>query len=229
MALILSIETSTTFCSVALHQGNLLVAKRESLTAQSTASQLAVLIDEMMKSTMRSPRDLNAVAVSAGPGSYTGLRIGVATAKGICYALSIPLISINTLELLVRQFLASQTIAQTALCCPMLDARRMEVYCLLANRQKEVVEKTQAKVIDADSFANRLATQEIYFFGDGAAKCKDAIQHPNAHFIDGLHPFAEHMGAWAFEKFQAKEIEDTALFEPFYLKDFLIRKPIAVN
>lgn len=229
MALILCLETSTLLCSVALHQNGWLVAKKESHTAQSTASQLAVLIDEMMKSTPHTMRDLQAVAVSAGPGSYTGLRIGVATAKGICYGLSIPLISINTLELLVWQFVENQTFKSEALLCPMLDARRMEVYCLLANAEKQVVEKTQAKIIDANSFADRLPQREIYFFGDGASKCKDAISHQRAHFVDGVHPLAEHMGAWAFQKFNAGQLEDTALFEPFYLKDFMIRKPIAAN
>ncbi|MFM8913285.1 MAG: tRNA (adenosine(37)-N6)-threonylcarbamoyltransferase complex dimerization subunit type 1 TsaB [Flammeovirgaceae bacterium] len=230
MALIFSLETSTVFCSVALHQNGMLVATRESRTAQSTASQLAVLIDEMMKTTGYATRDLQAVAVAAGPGSYTGLRIGVATAKGICYALSAPLISINTLELLVWQFTNNNhSINAGALLCPMLDARRMEVYCLLANTKREVVEKTQAKIIDGDSFADLLSKNEIYFFGDGAAKCNDVIRHPNAHFAEGVHPMAEHMGAWAFEKFSARQFEDTALFEPFYLKDFMIRKPIALS
>lgn len=227
MALILSLETSTVFCSVALHQDGVLVATRESRTAQSAASQLAVLADETMKATPFSMRDLQAVAVAAGPGSYTGLRIGVATAKGICFAMSVPLISINTLELLAWQFTNVHSTNPGALLCPMLDARRMEVYCLLANVNRELVEETQAKIIDGDSFAERLTQNQIYFFGDGAAKCKGVIRHPNAHFVEGMHPMAEHMGAWAFAKFASRQFEETALFEPYYLKDFMMRKPIA--
>ncbi len=226
MALILSLETSTLFCSVALHQNGMLLAKRESRTAQSTASQLAVLIDEAIKSTPYTIRDLRAVAVAAGPGSYTGLRIGIATAKGICYALSVPLVSIHTLELLVWQFVENYPCREGALLCPMLDARRMEVYCLLATAKKEVVEKTEAKVIDGDSYASRLAQGEIYFFGDGAAKCKDIIRHINARFVEGVYPLAEYMGTWAFQKFNTRQFENMPLFEPFYLKDFMIRKPI---
>jgi tRNA threonylcarbamoyladenosine biosynthesis protein TsaB len=229
MALILSLETATSFCSVALHKNGVLLIHRESPVAQSTASQLAVMIDDIFKSNQYFMHELVAVAISAGPGSYTGLRIGTATAKGICYALSIPLISINTLELLVEQFLSEHSINPSALCCPMLDARRMEVYCLLMTSQKEIVEKTEARVIDDASFADRLAQQEIYFFGDGAAKCKGVIQHANANFINHAHPIAKHMGKSAFDKFLNKQFEDTVIFEPLYLKDFMIHKPITTD
>ncbi|MFM7855571.1 MAG: tRNA (adenosine(37)-N6)-threonylcarbamoyltransferase complex dimerization subunit type 1 TsaB [Flammeovirgaceae bacterium] len=229
MALILSLETATSCCSVALHKNGALLIHYESPTAQSTASQLAVMIDQAFKSNQYPMSELVAVAISAGPGSYTGLRIGTATAKGICYALSIPLIAINTLELMVEQFLIEHTINSNALCCPMLDARRMEVYSLLMTPQKKIVEKTESKVIDNASFADQLAQQEIYFFGDGASKCEEVIQHPNAHFINNIHPVAKHMGMQAFYKFSNKQFEDTVTFEPLYLKDFMIRKPTTTN
>jgi tRNA threonylcarbamoyladenosine biosynthesis protein TsaB len=225
MALILSIETATPICSVALHQNGQLMATQQSLTPQSTASQLAVLIDSLFKNSNISIKLLKAVAVSAGPGSYTGLRIGVATAKGICYANSIPLLSISTLELMAHTIIASRNSESNALLCPMLDARRMEVYCLLANSIGKTLEPMHARVIDANSFADWLNKNVIYFFGDGAAKCEGIVNHPNARFLSNFHPHAKEMGLQAEQKFKASNSEDVIAFEPFYLKDFMIKKP----
>jgi tRNA threonylcarbamoyladenosine biosynthesis protein TsaB len=180
----------------------------------------------------KNPEQLKGVIVAAGPGSYTGLRIGVATAKGICYALKIPLVSINTLELLAYQFKFSTTPSPLergpggeVLLCPMLDARRMEVYCMLLDSNLVVKESTQAKIIDAESFADKLAIHKVYFFGDGAMKCKELIKHEKAHFISGLIPSAVQLGELGFKKWKTQQIEDVASFEPYYLKEFMIKKP----
>jgi tRNA threonylcarbamoyladenosine biosynthesis protein TsaB len=227
MSLLLSIETSTSLCSVALHDESKLLYSVENHIPQSASSQLVVMIQQCLTHVNAKANQLNGVIVAAGPGSYTGLRIGVATAKGICYALNVPLLSVNTLELLAYQFQASQKKTE-GLLCPMLDARRMEVYCMLLGSSFNVIEPTNAKVIDADSFKEILNDKPIYFFGNGADKCREAIQHKNAHFISGIEPLAAKLGELGHQKFIQSQFEDTATFEPFYLKDFLIRKPNAV-
>jgi tRNA threonylcarbamoyladenosine biosynthesis protein TsaB len=237
MSLLLSIETSTSICSVALHEEDHLIQSIENEIPQSASSQLAVMIHQALESVKKKPNQIQAVVVSEGPGSYTGLRIGVATAKGICYALNIPLISVNTLELLAYQY--SSSIGEASpfsfgkglgmrlgeVLCPMLDARRMEVYCMLLDSNLSTLEPTHAKIIDESSFKDQLDQQPIYFFGNGADKCKEAIKHPNAHFISGIAPSAAKLGELGFKKYKAALFEDVATFEPFYLKDFLIRKP----
>lgn len=234
MALLLSIETSSPICSVALHQNGQLIAFNESATPQSTASRLAVMIDEVLKSGDCQPKQLQAVVISAGPGSYTGLRIGVATAKGICYALSIPLISVNTLELMAYQvkMKSSDITLERGLggevLCPMLDARRMEVYCLLMDSNLKLVEPTRAKIIDEKSFEEWLDKSPIYFFGSGADKCKEVITHVNAHFIWGVSPSASQLGELGEDKWKNLTFDDIATFEPLYLKDFMIKKPNSV-
>lgn len=228
MALLLSIESSTTVCSVALHQSGQLLASKENHIPQSTASTLMPMIDEVCKLAAKTPSDLQGVIISEGPGSYTGLRIGVATAKGICFTLQIPLVAINTLHLLAYQFKKTNPVAENTLLCPMLDARRMEVYCMLLDHQLNVVKATEAKVIDTTSFQEELAHHPIHFFGNGAAKCKEAIKHPDAHFHEGLIPLAQSLGELGFEKFTTGHTEDLAHFEPYYLKDFMIRKPNTV-
>ena len=231
MSLLLSIETSTTACSVALHEEGKLLQHMETLLPQSASSQLAVLIQQVIAQGGKNPEQLDGVIVAAGPGSYTGLRIGVATAKGICYALQIPLVSINTLELLAYQFISTRPspldrgLGGEILLCPMLDARRMEVYCMLLDSNLIVKEPTQAKIIDTESFADKLAVHKVYFFGDGAMKCKELIKHKNAHFISGLIPSAVQLGELGFVKWKAKQVEDVASFEPYYLKEFMIKKP----
>lgn len=223
MSLILSLETASPVCSVALHDDGIIKASSHLYISQSASSQLAVMVDELLKRCDLKPNQLNAVAVSEGPGSYTGLRIGVATAKGLCYALDIPLIAVNTLESMVQK--VANQFPDEVILCPMLDARRMEVYCLLANNKGDVLEPTQAKVIDESSFEKVLSKNKVVFFGNGAAKCKEVITSPNAIFLSDIVPSAEQIGELSFKKFQAKHFEDLADFEPFYLKDFLIKKP----
>ena len=219
--MILSIETSTTVCSAALHDQGKLVAFEITHVPNSAASQLAVMIDKLLK---QPSVKLEAVAVSSGPGSYTGLRIGVATAKGICYALSLPLIAINSLELMASEVNPGFEIGSSLL-CPMIDARRMEVYTMLLDGKMNVVSPIEAKVIDELSFTDRLQNSKIFFFGNGADKCKSVITHPNAVFVDNIFPSAEYMGSMAFHSLQENKFEDIADFEPAYLKDFIAKKP----
>jgi tRNA threonylcarbamoyladenosine biosynthesis protein TsaB len=221
MSLILSIETSTTVCSAALHNEGKLVALEITHVVNSAASQLAVMVDNLLKQS----GNPDAVAVSSGPGSYTGLRIGVATAKGICYALDVPLIAVNSLELMAVQVRHSSFNIHHSLFCPMIDARRMEVYTMLLDQKMNVISPIEAKVIDSSSFADQLHDHEILFFGNGAMKCKDTIIHPNAKFIDGIFPSAEWMGGIAFDLFKMNKFEDVVDFEPLYLKDFIAKKP----
>jgi tRNA threonylcarbamoyladenosine biosynthesis protein TsaB len=229
MALLLSLETSAQGCSVALHDDGILVASKVTETPRSAASQLTVMIDEIFRATNNNPQQLDGVIVAAGPGSYTGLRIGVATAKGICYALTIPLVSVNTLELMAFQFLEMPSIekelSDNAILCPMLDARRMEVYCALFDQDLSYKEQVQTKVIDEYSFKNIIDVSQVFFFGEGADKCKDIIKHQNAHFFPGVIPLASSLGVIGYKKWKAGVFEDLVLFEPFYLKDFLIKKP----
>jgi tRNA threonylcarbamoyladenosine biosynthesis protein TsaB len=230
MAFLLSLETSSQACSVALHNNGLLLASREIDTPRSAASQLAVMIHEVINESQCKASDLQGIVVASGPGSYTGLRIGVATAKGLCYALNIPLIAINTLQLLGYQgkdLLQNLEVKEqhNILLCPMLDARRMEVYCMLLDDNLNEVEPTQAKIIDAHSFENYLEEKVIYFIGEGAAKCKEIITHDNARFVTDINPKATRLGELGYAKWNQSAFEDVVSFEPFYLKDFLIRKP----
>jgi tRNA threonylcarbamoyladenosine biosynthesis protein TsaB len=227
MGRLLSIETSTQVCSVAIHQQGELLAFRELREPRSAASQLAPMIDAVMIESNTQSAMLGAVVVAAGPGSYTGLRIGVATAKGICFALNLPLIAVNTLDLVAQQ--GKERISNNAgLLCPMLDARRMEVYCKLVDYNLNEVEPTQAKIIEATSFNEYLKKKPVYFIGEGATKCREIISHTNANFLDDVIPNASHLGKMGYRKWTQQDFEDTATFEPFYLKDFLIRKPTAL-
>jgi tRNA threonylcarbamoyladenosine biosynthesis protein TsaB len=188
------------------------------------------MIDEVFHSANRKPQELKGLIVAAGPGSYTGLRIGVATAKGLCYPLNIPIVSVNTLELMAYQFLKMDSLKNdlhntNAILCPMLDARRMEVYCALLDHNLNYIEEVQAKIIEEDSFKDILESTTIFFFGDGADKCKEIIKHPNAHFSLGLIPLASSLGEIGYKKWKEVAYEDLVSFEPFYLKDFLIKKP----
>jgi tRNA threonylcarbamoyladenosine biosynthesis protein TsaB len=230
MALLLSLETSSQACSVALHNNGLLLASREIDTPRSAASQLAGMIREVINESQHKTNDLQGIVVASGPGSYTGLRIGVATAKGLCYALNIPLIAINTLQLLAYQGKDLLQNLETKeqhnmLLCPMLDARRMEVYCMLLDDNLTEVEPTQAKIIDEHSFENHLEQKIIYFLGEGAEKCKNIISHSNARFVTEINPLATRLGELGHTRWNQSAFEDVVSFEPFYLKDFLIRKP----
>ena len=223
MSLILSLETSAKVCSVAIHDGVTLVATSEIHIEQSHASKLAMLIEEVKRDSGIELNQLKAVAVSSGPGSYTGLRIGTSTAKGLCYALNIPLIAIGSLELLAFQM--KEENPKKALLCPMIDARRMEVYCLITDSDLNIVSPTEAKVIDEESFKKHLAENEILFFGDGADKCREKIKSDNATFVSGTYPKASQLGIVAYSKFMKNEMEDLTKFEPHYLKEFMIKKP----
>lgn len=215
--MILSLETSTKNCSVSLSdKGVLIDCLEQNNQNYSHAELLHVFVEEILQKNNIKKNQLKAIAVSKGPGSYTGLRIGVSAAKGLCFALSIPLIAIDTL-----QILASQIRNDTGLIIPMIDARRLEVYTCIFNNKLQLIEKVQAKIIDENSFQNYLENHQIYFLGDGAAKCKTIINHQNAHYVDDAFPSAKNMVTFAFEKYNQNAFEDVAYFEPFYLKDFI--------
>ncbi len=226
MALILSIETSTKVCSVCLSENDNIIIKKELFEANSHATHLTVFIQDLFNDIKEYKiSDIDAVAVSSGPGSYTGLRIGVSVAKGICYALNKPLIAITSLEALAYAAIDNENLKDGTLICPMIDARRMEVYTTLYNARFEKVKEISAEIIDENSFAETLIQQSILFLGDGATKCKDVIKNENAIFIENKAPLAANMVKTAYQKFQDKKFEDVAYFEPFYLKDFVATTP----
>ncbi|WP_017734105.1 tRNA (adenosine(37)-N6)-threonylcarbamoyltransferase complex dimerization subunit type 1 TsaB [Nafulsella turpanensis] len=219
MSLLLSIDSATKVCSVALHQDGSLLASQHLHIDKSHSGLLTVLIDHLLQYAGYKMADLSAVAVSEGPGSYTGLRIGASTAKGLCFALDIPLVTINTLEAMAKGM--SYFAEEESLFCPMIDARRMEVYCLLATSSAEIVEAPQAKIIDETSFLRELEKQKVYFFGDGSAKCQPLLgRHPNARFIKDVVPSAVYVGELGWQRFKAEKFADVAYFEPDYLKEF---------
>ena len=220
---ILNIETATTVCSVCLSDEGRLLFERTSFDGPSHASLLGVFVDDAVKQAHELGQKVEAIAISAGPGSYTGLRIGVSMAKGLCFGWHVPLISIPTLELLAHE--AIQLVAQPALFCAMLDARRMEVFTALYNDSLQKVRDAEAVIVIADLYASLLEKQRIYFFGNGAGKCKNLIQSPNAVFLDDLHPLASGMAVLSEQRYRAKRFEDVAYFEPFYLKDFVATVP----
>jgi tRNA threonylcarbamoyladenosine biosynthesis protein TsaB len=218
---ILSLETSAKVCSVALHSNGQLITSAEVHIEQSHATRLAPLIDDLVKFSQLELKQIQAVAVSSGPGSYTGLRIGVSLAKGLCFALKVPLIAINTLELLAHQM--SKQVDSDVLLCPMIDARRMEVYSMIVSVDLNPVLPIAPRIIDASSFHDLLQDRKIIFFGDGSTKCRTVINHVNARFVDGVYPQASKMGERAGLKLKSGEIEDLESFEPFYLKEFMIK------
>lgn len=228
MALILGIETSTKACSTALYNDSTLLASRfQHQDAYIHAEKLNPLIEELFQESGKSIKNLDAVALSQGPGSYTGLRIGTSSSKGICYALNIPLISINTLKLMAKTVITSESeVLKNDLFIPLVDARRMEVYTAVFDAELNRVESTQAKIIDNYSFSEYLKQSRVFFFGDGMEKIKPFFSnHKNAFFIDNIHPNAAKMGEFINEKWSRKEFEDLAYFEPFYLKDFIATSP----
>lgn len=220
---ILNIETSTTCCSAAITIDGKPVASVEQLTIANHASELPRFIEQLLMTAKQNGWHLDAVALSQGPGSYTGLRIGASTAKGICYGLNIPLIPVDTLQVLCAS-VPLGVLPDNALLCPMLDARRMEVYTALYQQQGthlSTISEVQAMIIDADAFAQTLAQQPIYFFGNGAAKCQSVITHPNAHFVDNVVPQAQCMGLLAEMQPNSLDVKQMAYYEPFYLKEFV--------
>lgn len=224
MALILSIETSTKVCSVALCEHKKVLASKTINEAQfSHAENLNVFVATLFNETPYDFKNLDAVAISEGPGSYTGLRIGTSTAKGFCYALDIPLIAISTLKAMAMGALDS---CDADFLAPMIDARRMEVFNAIYNRNLEIIKPISADVLEPDSYADILNGKSVAFFGDGSAKWLEACTYTNAHFIDVL-PNADAMAVMAYDKYVAKDFCDMAYFEPFYLKDFVagVKKP----
>lgn len=222
------LETSTEVCSAALFNEGQLLCYRENSEGRSHASTLAVFVDEILKEVGISPANLDAVAVSKGPGSYTGLRIGVSTAKGICYAQNLPLIAVDSLQAMTYGAIAvlkerGDTI-DNVIFCPMIDARRMEVYAALYSSKLEVLDPIKAIVVDNTTFAPILEKSRVAFFGNGAKKCQSIISQTNTFFIEGNFATAKNMVVPSFNAFTASDFVDTAYFEPFYLKDFVVTK-----
>ena len=215
--MILQLETATKNCSVALSDKGKTIAYKEIATSTfSHAEKMHQFVLDVLQAAQVGFEQLEAVAVSKGPGSYTGLRIGVSAAKGYCVALNIPLISLETLEIL-----AQQVDVESGLLAPMIDARRMEVYTAIFDSKKQLIEPTQAMIIEANSFGD--FSQTCYLFGDGASKTKDILTSSNVVFLDDIvYPSATDMSALAYQKYLQKSFEDVAYFEPYYLKEFMI-------
>lgn len=218
MERIILIETSTGLCSTAIAEEGRIVCYRESAANRAHASLTAVFIDEMLRERGCTLKECSAVCISEGPGSYTGLRVGVSTAKGLCFGADIPLLSVGTLEVLVNQALQTHTHLQHIV--PMIDARRMEVYTAVFDGKGTRLTPTEAKVIDSGSFSDILGQGQVLFIGDGAGKCEGTITHPNAHFLQTC-PKASAMLEPAVRELQEKRFKDVAYLEPFYLKDFV--------
>jgi len=223
MSLILSLETATDVCSVALHDNDRLIVDFNLHVERAHSKSLAKLVDEVFQYSGLKKIELGAVAVSKGPGSYTGLRIGTSLAKGICFGLNIPLIAVNTLEAMAYQ--VSVAFSKSYL-CPMIDARRMEVYCLIKDGNFNDVLDTHNKVIEETSFSDLLVSNQVVFFGNGSGKCQEILGvNNNAIFVEGIEASAKFIGALANKKYIEKDFEDLAYFEPFYLKEFRAGKP----
>lgn len=222
MSCILHIETSTDVCSVALSQDGACLFEQEDAEGPRHAAVLAGYVREALSFADSHAIPLDAVAVSSGPGSYTGLRIGVSTAKGLCYGRNLKLVSVSTLQLLcVPLLLYRDDLPQDALLCPMIDARRMEVYAALYDRSLHTVRDVAADIVTADTYAQFLNQRPVVFFGNGAGKCKQVITHPNAIFVDNIEPLAKNMLPLAERALMQGKTEDIAYFEPQYLKEFV--------
>ena len=217
MSYILNIETATTNCSVSLSkEGEILVLKEDYNTNYSHAESLHMFIEEVIIASKIKPSQIDAIAVSKGPGSYTGLRIGVSAAKGLCYALNKPLISVATL-----QSLANQVTINDGIIVAMLDARRLEVYSAIFDKNHNKIRETKAQILDENSFKDYLEKGKVYFIGDGVEKTKTLIKHSNAIYIEDKLPSAKEMSKLSYDKYKKNNIEDVAYFEPYYLKDFI--------
>ena len=221
MERILLIETSTALCSTALAENGTIISYRESSAPKAHASLTAVFIDDMLKENGISIADCDAVCVSMGPGSYTGLRVGVSTAKGLCFGSGKPLMAVGTLNTLVAQAIAEGLVPEGCrYIIPMIDARRMEVYTAVFTPDCQQITETEPVIVDENSFASQLEEGKVLFIGDGAGKCADVIKHPNASFVQ-CWPKAEAMLMPALEEYKEKRFKDVAYFEPFYLKEFV--------
>ena len=223
MAVILSIETATPVCSCALLQDGQVVINKESHKGQSHSTLLGVFVHDIMHHVRSNSLKLDAIAISNGPGSYTGLRIGVSEAKGLSYGLDIPMIAIPTPYIMAS--IIKDKVDEGTLLCPMIDARRMEVYATILDKSLNVIRKTSADIVDSDSYLDLLSSNKVAFFGNGSEKCKEVITHPNAIFIEDIHPLASAMGILAEKAFSEKDFVDSAYFEPLYLKEFVATTP----
>lgn len=225
MSTILHIETSTDVCSVAVSEDTQVIFQQDDHSGPNHAERLGTMIDEALSFTDNHAIPFDAVAVSCGPGSYTGLRIGVSMAKGICYGRNLKLIAVPTLELLCVPMLLREIPEEDALLCPMLDARRMEVYSGIYNRALKPVREVGADIVTAETYKDYLDEHPMYFFGNGAKKCMDVVNHPNVHLIEGIEPLAKWMQPLAERRLLNGTTEDVAYFTPFYLKDFVAKMP----
>ena len=224
MACILHIETSTDVCSVAVSEDSHVIFEQHDASGHH-AEKLGTFVDEALSFTDNHAIPFDAVSVSQGPGSYTGLRIGVSMAKGICYARGLKLLAVPTLELLCVPVLLRELVEENALLCPMIDARRMEVYAGIYDRALKPVRKVQADVVTAETYKDYLDKKPVYFFGNGAAKCMETIGHPNARLIENIVPLAKWMQPLAERRLMNNQTEDVAYFVPYYLKDFVAKMP----
>ncbi|MCQ2110016.1 MAG: tRNA (adenosine(37)-N6)-threonylcarbamoyltransferase complex dimerization subunit type 1 TsaB [Bacteroidaceae bacterium] len=225
MGCILHLESATEGCSVAVSEDRLLLFRKEDHESRNNAVSLGVMVDEALSMIDENKLNLEYVAVSEGPGSYTGLRIGVSMAKGVCYGRGTRLISVSTLKLLCVPVLLEKELEEDALLCPMIDARRMEVYSAVYDRALNEVREIRADVVTPELYQEFLDAHPVYFLGNGAAKCKEVISHPNARFIDGIVPSARWMFPLAEQSVRSEDFKDVAYFEPYYLKDFVAIKP----
>lgn len=226
MTKIINIESSTGVCSINIAINGKTEIIKESFENNSHSKLLTVFIEKILKECSYSINDIDAISVSKGPGSYTGLRIGVSAAKGLAYAADIPLISVDTLKAMAYGFINERKqLNDSDLFCPMIDARRMEVYTEVFDKELKSVAPLEAKIIDNKSFENLLTGRRVFFFGDGAEKCKKEINHKNALFVSDFNCSAKYMSDLSYRKFLKSEVEDVAYFEPFYLKDFVATIP----
>lgn len=225
MSCILNIETSTDVCSVSVSQDGACIFSQEDHEGPNHAVKLGTFVDEALSFADSHAIPLDAVAVSCGPGSYTGLRIGASMAKGICFGQDLKLIAVPTLELMAVPVLLREEVEEGALLCPMIDARRMEVYSAVYDRALHEVRGIQADVVDAETYREYLDRGPVYFFGNGAEKCMEVINHPNARLIKGVEPLAKWMFPIAERCIAQEKYEDVAYFVPFYLKDFVAHQP----
>jgi tRNA threonylcarbamoyladenosine biosynthesis protein TsaB len=231
MALILNIETSTEVCSVAIARDGELIHMRENLSGQNHAMLLTLFIQELLAESNIAIEQIEAVAVSGGPGSYTGLRIGVSVAKGICYAANLPLIAITSLEAMAHYVMINLSEfyygeKKNILYCPMIDARRMEVYTSFFDKNLIQIRGIQADILDHQSYLPFLKSNSVLFFGNGSSKFREAISHPNGVFLNGIITSAKNMIPLSERDFKLQKFVDVAYYEPFYLKDFIATIPV---
>lgn len=223
MSFILNIDTSTSVCSVALAKDGKVIALKESNEGLNHSVLLGTYVAEILKENNLDTHQLDAIAISMGPGSYTGLRIGVSMAKGLCFGAEKPLIAVPTLQALALS--VSSRLQEDTLYCPMIDARRMEVYTAFFDKNNQTIQDTKAEIIDENSFRELLGRHKIYFFGNGSDKVKDVLTASNAHYIGKIETSARHMADLSEQLFLQKQFVDVAYFEPFYLKDFIATTP----